>query len=123
MIMMLTVWMNPTTSKVPSSVRYLSRLIEARLHALLSRCMYSEQGLLALMRSVLAQVCQSLMVVSYCMPGSPHCHAASAIHDMTSFAFRLSTGFFVVIDCSAHSPSFSTASRKSSVTRTELLAF
>ena len=41
--------------------------------------MYSEHGLLALMRSVFGHVCQSLMVVSYCTPGSAHHHAASLI--------------------------------------------
>jgi hypothetical protein len=48
--------------------------------------MYSEHGLLALMRAVFEQVCQSLMVVSNCMPGSPHCQAASAIIFMRSRA-------------------------------------
>ena len=41
--------------------------------------MYSEHGFDALMRAVLMQGCQSLIVVSYCMPGSPQIHAASAI--------------------------------------------
>ncbi len=40
--------------------------------------MYSEHGLLARMRSVLGQVCQRLMVVSYCTPGSAQAQAASA---------------------------------------------
>ena len=30
------------------------------------------------MRAVFFDVCQRLMVVSYCMPGSPHCQVASA---------------------------------------------
>ena len=41
--------------------------------------MYSEQGLLALIRAVVEQVCQSLTVVSNCMPGSPHTQVPSAI--------------------------------------------
>ncbi len=41
--------------------------------------MYSEHGLLALMRAVFGQVCQSLTVVSNCMPGSPQTQVASAI--------------------------------------------
>ena len=41
--------------------------------------MYSEHGFDALMRAVLMHGCQSLIVVSYCMPGSPQTHAASAI--------------------------------------------
>ena len=38
------------------------------------------------MRSVLAQVCQSLMVVSYWMPGSPQIQAASAMRRKMSRA-------------------------------------
>jgi hypothetical protein len=48
--------------------------------------MYSLQGLLALMRAVFGLVCQSLIVVSNCMPGSPHCQAASAMSFMRSRA-------------------------------------
>jgi hypothetical protein len=48
--------------------------------------MYSLHGLLALMRAVFGQVCQSLIVVSNCIPGSPHCHAASDISFMRSRA-------------------------------------
>ena len=60
-------------------MRNFIRLSDARLQAVSSRNMYSLHGLLALMRAVFGQVCQSLIVVSYCMPGSPHCQAASAI--------------------------------------------
>ena len=74
-----TVCLKPSTSKLPSSSRYFSTLMLARLHAELSKCMYSEHGLLALMRPVLGAVCQRLIVVSYCIPGSAHSHAASAI--------------------------------------------
>jgi hypothetical protein len=55
------------------------RLIDARLQAESSRNMYSEHGLLALMRAVFGQVCQSLTVVSNCRPGSPQIHVAWAI--------------------------------------------
>ncbi len=58
----------------------------ARLQAVSLRNMYSEHGLLAWMRSVVADVCQSLMVVSYWMPGSPHRWAASAILRKMSLA-------------------------------------
>ena len=44
-----------------------------------SRNMYSEHGLEALMRPDSGQVCQSLMVVSNCTPGSAECQAASAM--------------------------------------------
>src|SRR5579862_3997569 len=48
--------------------------------------MYSEQGLEARMRPPLGQVCHSLMVVSYWVPGSAQRHAAYAIWFHTSFA-------------------------------------
>ena len=40
--------------------------------------MYSEHGLDAVMRPDSGQVCQSLIVSSYWMPGSAHSHAACA---------------------------------------------
>jgi signal transduction histidine kinase len=41
--------------------------------------MYSEHGLLALIRPSSGQVCHSLIVVSYCTPGSAQAQAAMAI--------------------------------------------
>src|SRR5438874_11389875 len=79
-------------SNWPPGVRNLRRLKEARLQAESSRNMYSEQGLEALMRAVFLEVCQRLMVESYCMPGSPHCHVASAIWVMMSRASYSLTG-------------------------------
>ncbi len=70
---------NDSTSNSPSGFWYLRRFSDARLQAESSRYMYSEQGFDALMREVLAEVCQALTVVSNCRPGSPHCQAASAI--------------------------------------------
>src|SRR5919202_6395480 len=61
---------------VPSSLRNLIRFNDARLHELLSRLMYSEHGLDALIRPVSGLVCQSLIVSSYWMPGSAHAQAA-----------------------------------------------
>src|SRR6202012_6199653 len=110
-------------SKVPAGVRNLSRLKLARLQAESSRNMYSEQGLEALMRSVFLEVCQRLMVVSYCMPGSPHCQVASAIWCMRSLARYSFTGFLSLTVRVVNVPSVSTARINSSVTRTELLAF
>ena len=98
-------------------------LIDARLHAESSRNMYSEHGLLALIRSVFGQVCQSFTVVSNCMPGSPHAQVASAIIFTTSRALSVSTGSPEVRARVCHSPSSSTACMNSSVTRTELLEF
>src|ERR1700712_3661036 len=66
-------------SKTPSSDRNFIRFSEARLHEELSRCMYSLQGLDALIRPDSGQVCQSLMMSSYWMPGSAHAQAAVGI--------------------------------------------
>ena len=51
----------------------------ARLQEELSRWTYSLQGLLAVMRPYSGQVCQSLIVLSYWMPGSAQSQAACAI--------------------------------------------
>jgi len=48
--------------------------------------MYSEHGFEALIRAVFGLVCQSLTVVSNCMPGSPHTQVPSAIIRMSSRA-------------------------------------
>src|SRR5438132_9842036 len=113
-----------STSNVPSSRRNFIRFSEARLHALLSTCRYSEQGLEALIRPEFGHVCHWLIVVSYWTPGSAQRHAASAISRISSRALRGSpTGSPVVRASSRHSPSSATARMNSSVTRTELLAF
>src|SRR3546814_5039772 len=65
---------NSGASKVSSSLRNLSRFSDARLHDELSSDMYSEHGLDAVIRPVSGLVCQSLMVSSYCRPGSAHAH-------------------------------------------------
>src|SRR5687768_18542883 len=66
-------------SNEPSSLRNFSRFSDARLQEELSSDMYSEHGLDAVMRPVSGLVCQSLMVLSYWMPGSAHSHAATEI--------------------------------------------
>ena len=76
---MSTAWRKDSTSKTPSSGKNLRRFNEAKLQAELSRCIYSEHGLEALIRPVLEQVFQSLIVVSYCIPGSPQRWVPSAI--------------------------------------------
>ena len=85
--------------------------------------MYSEHGFEALMRPDPGQVCQSLIVVSYCTPGSAECHAASATRSHSAAALTVLATLPVVRSVSAQSRSASTARRNSSVTRTELLAF
>ena len=78
--------LNRSASNTPSARRNFIRLMLARLHAVSSRNMYSLHGLLALIRPLFGQVCQRLIVVSYCTPGSPQCHAQSAIRSMISRA-------------------------------------
>src|SRR5690242_14215383 len=75
------------------------------------------------MRPDSGQVCQSLMVSSYCTPGSAHSHAALPTDFHNSRAFTVS-----MTEPSSRarrwcSPSLSTARMNSSLTRTELLAF
>src|SRR5689334_20699795 len=106
-----------------SFVKNLIKLTDARLHAESSRNMYSEQGFDALIRAVFLQGCQRLIVVSNCMPGSPHCQVASAICRMRSRAFLRSFFSPLTTDLVHHSPSSTTACMNSSVARTELLAF
>src|SRR5208283_3484691 len=69
----------PSTSNLPSGVRNFITFSEERLQAESSRNMYSLQGLEALMGAVAFEVCHLLIVVWNCIPGSPHCQAASAI--------------------------------------------
>src|SRR6201997_5044581 len=122
--MMSTTCSKASTSNVPSAWRNFIRLSDARLHAESSTCMYSEHGFDALIRPELGHVCQLLMVVSYCTPGSAHLQAASAISRISSRACTGSPiGSPVVRAISCQSPSSSTARMNSSVTRTELLAF
>src|ERR1700712_296773 len=109
-------------SNWPPGVRNFNRLKDARLQAESSRNMYSLQGFEALMRAVFLEVCQRLMVVSYCMPGSPHCQVASAMACMRSRALYSLTGAPPLTARVAKVESFSTARMNSSVTRTELLA-
>src|SRR5580692_2632259 len=78
-------------SKVPLGANF-SRFRLARLQAESSRNMYSLHGFEALMRAVFLLVCQRLMVVSYCMPGSPQSQVFSAILRMRSRAGKVFTG-------------------------------
>src|SRR3990167_9118452 len=86
-----TAFLNKSTSNFPPVFKNLSKFKEARLQALLSMCIYSLHGLDAFIRPVLEQVFHSLMVVSYCMPGSALCQAASAHQSKISLAFNVFT--------------------------------
>src|SRR5882757_7803468 len=103
--------------------RNFSRLREARLQLELSRCMYSLQGLEAVIRPVSGEVCQWLIVSSYWIPGSAQAQAASASLRNSSLASTSSMTSPVI---RARRPNFEPASyafMNSSLTRTELLAF
>src|ERR1700684_3265716 len=95
----------------------------ARLQEELSRLRYSEQGLLAVMRPDSGFVCQSLIVSSYCSPGSAHSQAACAIFRNRFFASTVSRASPVRRGGRSKGPASSTAFMNSSLTRTELLAF
>src|SRR3954453_17779873 len=110
-------------SNVPAGVTNLSRLKLARLQAELSRNMYSEHGLEALIRAVFLLVCQGLMVVSNCMPGSPQSQVDSAILCMMSRALYFFTCLWSFTVWVQNSPSLSYERMNSSLTRTELFAF
>src|SRR3954471_18756192 len=114
---------NVAPSNDPSSCRNFSRFSDARLHEELSRDMYSEHGLDAVIRPVSGLVCQSLMMSSYWMPGSGHSQAASAILRNSSRASTVSMTSPVLRARSPNSVPSSTAFMNSSLTRTELLAF
>src|SRR3954465_8645189 len=110
-------------SNVPSSFRNFMRFSDARLHELLSRLMYSEHGLDALMRPVSGLVCQSLIVSSYWMPGSAHSHAAWVTLLNRVLASTVSMTEPSIRARRPNAAPSSTARMNSSETRTELLAF
>src|SRR5665648_979951 len=118
-----TVFSKVRTSKVSSSRRKVIKLSEARLHEELSRCMYSEHGFEAVMRPASGLVCQSLIVLSYCRPGSAHSQAAVEILRNSSRASMVATTEPSARARSPKAPPSSTACMNSSLTRTELLAF
>src|SRR5450759_4388752 len=122
MISSVTCW-NFFTSKPLSSRKNLSKLMLAKLQDELSKWTYSLHGLLAVILPVSGQVCQSLIVPSYWMPGSAHSQAALAILRNRSLASTVSTVSPVSLDARSKVPPASTARMNSSETRTELLAF
>ena len=112
-----------TSKWLCSASKNVSRLIDARLHAVLSRNMYSLHGLDALMRPSAGQVCHSLIVESNCSPGSAQRHAARQIWSHRSRARMVLETSPSVRRRSTHASSFSTARKKSWVRRTELFEF
>src|SRR5262249_46625770 len=100
------------------------RFSDARLHAVSSRNMYSEHGLLARIGPDAGHVCQSFTVVWNCSPGSAQAQAAWPIFSQSSRAFSVFAILFAFVrQVRSQSLSASTAFRNSSVTRTELFEF
>src|SRR5437879_3395978 len=96
----------------------------ARLQAVSSRNMYSEQGFEALIRPEFGQVFQWFTVESYCTPGSPQAQAHSAIRlSMSRTGHAGPSCFGSVTQCVTHGRSSTTACMNSSLTRTERFAF
>src|ERR1700733_12504230 len=118
-----TAALKPSTSNSSLPSRKVRRFRLARLQAELSRCTYSEHGFEPLIRPVSGAVCQRLMVVSYCSPGSAHSQAEWAIWRKRSRAGTVRTMEPSVRAVRFQSRPSMTASMNSSVTRTELLAF
>src|SRR5262245_48710737 len=95
--------------------------------------MYSEQGLLALIRPSAGHVCHSLTVESNWTPGSAQLHAANAIWSHSPRALSVRHGFgsrpsrrarsFSVRQYSGQSVSSRTARMKALSIRTELFEF
>ena len=84
---------------------------------------YSLHGFDALIRWVALHGFQALISVSYCIPGSPHTHADSAIFMRRAFASNVPMGSPVVTAFVVCVPPVSAARMKASVTRTEWFAF
>src|SRR5437870_4868823 len=105
-------------SNSPSSERNFMRFSDARLQAVSSRNIYSLHGFDELIGAVFEEVCQLLIVVWNCTPGSPHTHADSDISCMSLRARNLSIVFPSRTDFVDHSRSSTTARMNSSVTRT-----
>src|SRR5947208_8939610 len=118
-----TALLNRSISKAPSESLNFIRLSDARLHAVLSRKRYSEQGFVEFCRPVLLQVCHLWIVVSNCIPGSPQTHVPSAILRSNVRALFFSQGLPSVTRRVHHSRPSSAASMNSSLTRTLTFSF
>src|ERR1700724_1675698 len=99
------------------------RLNRSRLHAVSSRNIYSEHGFEARIGPAAGQVCQSLIVVWYCRPGSAEAEAARPILFQRARAFITLCGLPSRRRVKVQSRFSSTARRNSSRTRTELFEF
>src|SRR6267143_6365716 len=93
---MRTAALKRSISNTPSSRLNFIKFSDARLHAVLLRKTYSEQGFVEWIGSVPLQVCHLWMAPSYCMPGSPQIHVPSAILPSKVFASFFCSGLPVV---------------------------
>src|SRR3984957_18909708 len=118
-----TACLKASMSNSLSLLRYFMRLSEAKLQAESSKYIYSEQGFEELIRAVLLEVCHLLIMVSYCMPGSPQIQVDSAIMRKMSLAWKVSTGAPSLRALVVQVPLLAAACINSSDTRTEWLAF
>src|SRR5438876_4578561 len=102
-----------------AGARNASKLSEARLHAVSSKNMYSEHGLDARIGPEAGQVCQSLIVVWNCRPGSALAQAAKPIFSHSARALTVLATFpGLVRQVRSQSLSASMALRNSSATLT-----
>src|SRR6185369_16893269 len=101
---MRTAALKRSTSNVLSGFLNFIRFREARLHAVLLRKTYSEQGFVEWIGSVPLHVCHFWIAPSYCRPGSPQIQVPSAILLNNVFASFLWIGLPVVTDRVHHSP-------------------
>src|SRR5579885_988 len=99
------------------------RLSEARLQAVSSKNIYSEHGIEARIGPAEGQGCKSIIVGGEGRPGEAGGQAARPIFSQSSRAFMTLCGLPSRRFVRVHSPSFSTARKNSSVTRTELFEF
>src|SRR5437667_7316259 len=120
---MRTAALKRSVSKTPSSRLNFMRFSEARLHAVLSRKTYSEQGFVEWIGSVPLQVCHFWIAPSYCRPGSPQIHVPWAILFNRALAFFFCKGCPVVIERVDHSLPSIAACMNSSLARTDRFSF
>ena len=97
--------------------------MDARLHAVLSKNMYSLQGFDALIGPDCGQVCHSLIVVSYCIPGSAQRQAAYAIFSQSLRASTVLKTLPLERPINSQSPFSSNTLKNLFGIRTELLEF
>src|SRR6056300_1279427 len=105
------------------SFKNVKRFIDARLHAVSSKNIYSEQGFDPRISPSSGQVCHALIVSWNWIPGSAQAHAAwpTSSHKSRALIVLATLPSVRLVRC--QSASSSTALRNASVTRIELLEF